>query len=110
MLWPRDCVVEVVASDAEVAEVAPEIGMDERFSTGDEIPENGIYYVFHEAHRLIRSVRLLKGDRFPRCSRCSGEVVFEMMLPLPFSVDYEPVHIFELPAFSEDEDAAAASS
>ncbi len=78
--------------------------MEEKFFTGDQVPEDGIYHVFHEAHRLVRSVRLLRGDRFPRCSGCSGQVSFELKQPIPFSADYEPVHIFELPVFPEDDE------
>jgi len=78
--------------------------MQTKFHTGDKIPENGIYYVYHPEHRLVRSVTLLGGDQFPRCSQCADQVVFEMMVPLTHVYDYEPLHVFELPVFSDDED------
>jgi hypothetical protein len=74
-----------------------------RFSTNEEIPEDGIYYVFHPRHRLIRSVMLRQGDRFPRCSQCSDEVTFELITPGVPAEDYEPLHVYELPLRAEDE-------
>lgn len=82
--------------------------MQNKFYTGDNVPENGIYYVYHPAHRLIRSVRLLRDDQFPRCSQCADQVSFEMMVPLSNVHDYEPLHIFELPAFPDDEEELPA--
>ena len=82
--------------------------MQIKFYTGDKIPENGIYYVYHPAHRLVRSVRLLAGDLFPRCSQCADQVAFEMMLPLASIYDHEPLHIFELSVFPEDEEELPA--
>jgi hypothetical protein len=77
-----------------------------RFHTNDEIPEDGIYYVFHPAHRLIRTVMLCQGDRFPRCSQCADTVIFELMVPVAAPQQYEPMHIFELPMLHEEEDTA----
>jgi hypothetical protein len=82
----------------------------QRFFTHEEIPEEGVYYVYHAAHRLIRSIVLRKGDRFPRCSQCSDQVSFELMLPASTSHQYEPVHIFELPLEETYEDADAATA
>lgn len=72
-----------------------------RFSTHDEIPTDGVYYVYHVAHRLVRSVMLLQGDRFPRCSQCLDAVSFELMLSVSPAHQYEPLHVFELPLAEE---------
>jgi hypothetical protein len=81
---------------------------EKRYSTGQEIPQSGIYCVFHPAHRLIRTVRLLKGDRFPRCSQCADQVSFEFVTS-SFTVDVDgDVHIYELPLQDQEEGAASA--
>ena len=81
--------------------------MGNRFLTGQVIPTNGVYYVFHPAHRLIRSVRLLKGDTFPRCSQCADQVSFELQAPfLTVDVNGE-IHIYELPLRDQEEGAVA---
>ncbi len=81
--------------------------MGNRFLTGQAIPTNGIYYVFHPAHRLIRSVRLLKGDTFPRCSQCADQVSFELQAPF-LTVDANgEIHIYELPLLDQEEGAVA---
>lgn len=75
------------------------------FTTGALISETGIYRVIHHEHRLPHEVILFEGERFPRCSRCSDRVRFEMVYPA------EEVHadrsfrvvVNELPA----EDSAA---
>lgn len=76
-----------------------------RFLTNDEIPEDGIYHVFHPAHRLIRTVMLGRGDRFPRCSQCSDQVTFELLVAVDLLQQYEPLHIYELPLLHEEEEA-----
>lgn len=78
-----------------------------RFLTNDEIPVDGVYYVFHAAHRLIRSVMLLEGDRFPRCSQCLDNVSFELMLSVSPAHQYEPLHVFELPLADEAQEPTA---
>src|SRR5690349_19295000 len=86
----------------------PERAMTKRFSTGDTVPETGIYYVYHPAHRLIRTVRLHRGHSFPRCSQCSDQVEFDLMLPLR-AHQYKPVQIFELPLLDEGQDQSPVS-
>ncbi len=81
--------------------------MGNRFFTGQAIPTSGVYYVFHPAHRLIRLVRLLKGDTFPRCSQCADQVSFELQAPF-FTVDVNgEVHIYELPLLDVEDGTAA---
>lgn len=71
--------------------------MFRRFSTHQEIPENGLYRVRHKPHRLVDSIMLIRGDKFPRCSQCTGEVVFELMFSLSSGTQSKPVHISEVP-------------
>ncbi|HEX4603379.1 MAG TPA: hypothetical protein VH724_05245 [Candidatus Angelobacter sp.] len=42
------------------------------------MPENGIYRVTHNTHRLMHEATLLKGDRFPLCRQCKEGVRFEL--------------------------------
>lgn len=42
------------------------------------MPENGIYRVTHDSHRLMHEATLLKGDRFPLCRQCKESVRFEL--------------------------------
>ena len=81
---------------------------EKRYSTGQEIPQSGIYCVFHPAHRLIRSVRLLQGDRFPRCSQCADEVSFQLVTSSFTGAADGEVHIYELPLQDQEERAESA--
>jgi hypothetical protein len=80
-----------------------------RYATNDAIPQNGMYYVIHAAHKLIRSVMLRHGDKFPRCSQCPEQVIFELMFPLEQGYEHEPHHVFELPLEEADSESATAS-
>ncbi|MBZ5507046.1 MAG: hypothetical protein LAO78_16440 [Acidobacteriia bacterium] len=42
------------------------------------VPENGVYRVTHDSHRLMHQATLLKGDRFPLCRQCRESVRFEL--------------------------------
>jgi hypothetical protein len=42
------------------------------------VPENGIYRVTHNSHRLMHEATLLRGDRFPLCRQCKQGVRFEL--------------------------------
>ena len=55
--------------------------MPEAFRSGEAIPETGIYRVCHTAHRLPAEVTLVRGEKFPRCSRCQAQVLFYMVRP-----------------------------
>jgi hypothetical protein len=52
--------------------------MGKRYKPGEIVPENGIYRVMHDSHRLMHAATLLKGDRFPLCRECKDGVRFEM--------------------------------
>lgn len=42
------------------------------------MPENGVYRVIHESHRLMHEASLIKGDRFPICKQCKSAVRFQL--------------------------------
>ncbi len=41
------------------------------------MPEAGVYWVYHYAHRISHPARLEAGERFPRCHQCGDRVRFE---------------------------------
>ena len=49
------------------------------FSPGSVAPTSGVYLVRHYQHRLPHEVTIIKGDRFPHCSRCGDQVMFELV-------------------------------
>ena len=63
---------------------------------------SGIYRVQHSQHKLPAEVGLLKGQEFPRCSKCQNPVVFKLVRAAP-----EPefrVALYELPELSAEEE------
>jgi len=77
-----------------------------QFKTGTVIPKNGIYRVTHSAHRLPHEVTLLKGEKFPKCQKCSDAVAFKLIRVLDETqVTREfswRVTLYELPALADD--------
>jgi hypothetical protein len=59
------------------------------------VPENGIYRVTHNSHRLMHEATLLRGDRFPLCKQCKEGVRFELrravMKPTQISSGYHAI-------------------
>jgi hypothetical protein len=49
---------------------------DRTLQTGDDVPANGTYEIFHQQHLLAKQVVLFKSERFPRCSRCNFPISF----------------------------------
>ena len=47
------------------------------FTPGESVPETGVYWVYHYAHRISHPARLLRGERFPECHECGERVRFE---------------------------------
>ena len=47
------------------------------FTPGDAVPETGVYWVYHYAHRISHPARLNRGERFPECQECGRRVRFE---------------------------------
>jgi hypothetical protein len=77
-----------------------------QYRTGDTVPETGIYTVIHTAHRLAPEAVLHKDEKFPRCAKCSREVLFELSRPAAGVSPRLQYRIFEL---SELEDEAATA-
>ncbi len=67
------------------------------YSTGQTVPESGIYRVVHAEHRLPHEVTLLRGEEFPRCCKCSGSVSFEVVRLAPQLTSRNRVILYELP-------------
>jgi hypothetical protein len=68
------------------------------FRVGEEIPESGVYRVFHNSHRVSHEVVLLAGEKFPRCSKCDADVHFELLQSVPeIEQDSDFIRIYEIP-------------
>lgn len=72
-----------------------------RFRTEEIIPASGIYRVYHSAHRLPHEVTLLKGERFPKCQKCSDTVTFKLVRALAYQTAVKGsswrIALYELP-------------
>jgi DNA-binding NarL/FixJ family response regulator len=90
------------AVDTEANKSSPAV-VSVRYSTGQAIPESGIYTVFHERHRLPHSVTLLEGETFPRCAKCGDLVEFVLDRSAPYAPNAAqfPVRLFALPDLDE---------
>jgi hypothetical protein len=79
--------------------------------TGCSIPESGIYRILHSEHRLPTEVTLIRDQPFPRCSKCSEPVYFELVRSAP-AVGSDPhgfmVTLYELPEVIEQQDESLA--
>jgi uncharacterized membrane protein len=60
--------------------------LNKTFKPADIAVESGVYRVVHAQHRLPHEVVVLRGDRFPRCAKCTGAVSFELFYAAPFVV------------------------
>jgi hypothetical protein len=80
------------------------------FKTGETILHSGIYRVVHDKHRVPHEVTLLRGQVFPKCSKCQDAVVFEVLRGVTFSDDnmeLSPmIRLYELPVLDEEQDQA----
>src|ERR1041385_8392795 len=76
------------------------------YKTDAMIPESGIYRVIHAAHRLPHEVTLLKGEKFPKCQKCSDAVTFQLLRPLRYGSAVKDsawrVTLYELPVVEAD--------
>ena len=77
-----------------------------RFKTGGMIPQSGIYRVYHRSHRLPHEVTLLKGEKFPKCQKCSEGVSFKLIRGLSYQKAIKDsswrVALYELPVLESD--------
>lgn len=49
------------------------------YEPGQNVPANGVYRVYHNSHRLMHKVTLLKVDLFPCCQHCDKKVRFQLV-------------------------------
>ena len=79
--------------------------------TGCTVPESGIYRVLHSQHRLPQEVTLLAKQDFPRCSRCSDPVFYELVRSAPAGMSSHGsafnVMLYELPELLPDNEIAS---
>ena len=77
------------------------------YTSGDTIPEAGIYRVFHAEHRVSHEVTLNRGHKFPVCAKCANAVVFELLRGAPESAIGRNfnVTLYQLPVFEDEEQA-----
>jgi hypothetical protein len=52
--------------------------MQKKYRPGEIVPENAVYRVTHESHRLMHQASLAKGEKFPLCRQCKDSVRFEL--------------------------------
>jgi hypothetical protein len=78
------------------------------FQTGAPVPETGIYRVVHVSHRLPHEVVILKGERFPRCAKCDGAVLFDLVHAAPDLYQHTPHRVYELPVLDDEAEARQA--
>lgn len=77
--------------------------------TGCPVPENGFYRIRHSQHRLPKEVTLFIGQSFPRCSKCSESVYFELIRCAPSlgMTRRSDVALYELPELAEQDESLA---
>jgi hypothetical protein len=69
------------------------------FRVDENIPETGVYRVFHAEHRVSHHATLLRGEKFPRCAVCGDDVHFELITAAPqveADEDFRSRKLFEL--------------
>jgi hypothetical protein len=74
------------------------------FKTGQQIPDSGVYKVIHQQHRLPHEVTLLKGETFPRCTKCGDRVEFELVHAAPYQRDGTTfqIQLYALPDLDDE--------
>ncbi len=89
-----------------------QLAKENHFRTGCSVPESGIYSVIHSQHRLPEEITLIREQSFPRCSKCSEPVYFNLVRSAP-SLDVYPhgfrMTLYELPELAEQQDGSLAS-
>jgi hypothetical protein len=70
------------------------------------IPASGVYQVIHSAHRLPHEVTLLKGETFPKCQKCEGDVTFTLLRAIQYQDAVREfqwrVTLYELPVIDDE--------
>ena len=88
-------------------QATPEVPFTKTFKPGDVAIETGVYRVSHTQHRLPHEAVILRGDRFPRCAKCTGAVSFALFYSAPFVVS---TYKNALPVLDDDAPDAQAAN
>ena len=72
------------------------------FAVGEQVPDSGIYRVFHSGHRVSHDVTLIRGEKFPPCEKCESDVHFELLRAAPqiaHDANFmgKPIRLYQLP-------------
>ena len=54
------------------------------YKPGQMVPVSGLYSVIHQDHRSEHQVVAIRGDEFPSCRVCKGEVRFYVVTVIPY--------------------------
>ena len=86
-----------------------EMAKTQNLRTGCAVPDSGIYRVLHPQHRLPKEVTLIRNQKFPRCSRCSEPVGFELVRSAPEAESSHrfQVALYELPELTPQDETLA---
>ena len=68
------------------------------YHAGEEIAVSGLYRVFHSGHRTSHEVVVRAREKFPRCSKCKDNVLFELLQAAPeIEQDRDFIRVHEIP-------------
>jgi hypothetical protein len=51
---------------------------EKTYRAGEQVPNTGLYRVFHYQHRMPHDVVVSQGSLFPPCSKCGNRVMFKL--------------------------------
>lgn len=76
------------------------------YRAGMPVPQDGVYRVQHDGHRVPHEVTLLSGGNFPPCSQCGGVVAFELVRGVA-KEDTGRFHVtlYQLPVIDDEDDS-----
>jgi hypothetical protein len=89
------------------------VAHDKIFRTGDDVPVNGTYKIFHPHHLPAKQVALFKTEIFPKCRCCDIPVTFVLHRDVP-ALDYVNnlqirMPLIELQPLGQDDSAVDSS-
>ncbi|HLJ87146.1 MAG TPA: hypothetical protein VKZ53_10005 [Candidatus Angelobacter sp.] len=62
------------------------------YHPGEQVPQTGLYRVFHYQHRMPHDVLIDQGRSFPTCDKCGSRVAFQLSAnaePLTCDQDFD---------------------
>jgi hypothetical protein len=51
---------------------------EKTYRSGEQVPNTGLYRVFHYQHRMPHDAVLWYGEHFPACNKCGERVTFRL--------------------------------